>query len=137
MPECVNMRTLFGARFRVGRDPAASARDTDPWLLTLPCRYGTIYPHGGDVLAVEVDGHSKLAARVAALPGVRAHQWGDQERTLLFPVALFDQVAAIVRPRRRRVLTEEQRQAARERLAAYQFSPAAQSGSEGQTAVRT
>jgi hypothetical protein len=64
----------------------------------------------GDLLALEVDYHEHLAKRVAQLPGVRLHQAGDRERTYLFPVHLFDQVAEIVKPRRRRkcVLSPEQ-----------------------------
>src|SRR5262249_11392925 len=41
--------------------------------------------------------------------GVTCAQNGGNEKTLVFDVALFDQVAAVVQPRRRRRLTEEQK----------------------------
>jgi hypothetical protein len=123
MPDCVNLRALFGADYRITFDdcydsyhvPKASL---DPWLMQIACKGGiTIYPHGGDLLAVEVDYHSTLAKRLAALPGVTLHQDGNREKTFLFPLALFDQVAAIVQPRRKRKLSPEQRESATARLA--------------------
>src|SRR5882724_9649821 len=94
--------------------------------MQIPCTgHGvTIYPHGGNVLAVEVDGRRNIAKKLAALPGLRLWQEGDRERTWLFDVSLFPQVAAIVQPKRRRQLTPEQREAMRQRLSNYAFRPA-------------
>jgi hypothetical protein len=52
-----------------------------------------------------------VARQLAALPGVRIHQDGGigGEMTFLFDVTLFDQVALIVKPRRRRRLSEAHR----------------------------
>jgi hypothetical protein len=112
---CINLRERFGTDYRVSFEPAYDARgkhrrNLDPYMMTLSCRFGVIYPHGGDTPAVEVDYHPKVAKLLAALPGVALHQDGDGEKTFLFPVSLFEAVAAIVRPRRRRrpvPLTEE------------------------------
>src|SRR5262249_57395297 len=68
--------------------------------------YGTIFPHGGEVLAVEVG--YRLAKRLDVL-GLKLHQTGDRERTYLFPVQRFAEVAAVVLPRKRRRLSEENR----------------------------
>jgi hypothetical protein len=130
IPTCPNLRDLYGDRYRIGHDPAATtpSERKDPWMLTIPCRGGVvIYPHGAGALAVEVDGRPILAKRLAGIPGVVLHQDGDQEKTFLFPVALFDQVAELVQPRRRRRLSPEQREASKSRLARYRFSPARQS----------
>ena len=62
-------------------------------------------PHGGDLLAVEVDYQPGLARKLRAIPGVKLHQDGDHEKTFLFPVSLFKQLARIVKPRKRRILT--------------------------------
>jgi len=105
---CINLRERFGRRYRTGFDDAAGNRD-DPWMMTIPGRFGTIYPHGRDRLAVEVDGHPRIAKQVAAIPGIVLHQDGDDEKTFVFPVDLFDQVAAIVEPKRVKRLTDEQR----------------------------
>jgi hypothetical protein len=107
---CINLLERFGKDYRVTLDPAArtKAQKRDPWMMTIPCRGGvTIYPYGHDRLAVEVDGHPKLAKRLADIPGVTLYQDGDQEATLLFDVALFAQVAALVKPCRRRRLSPD------------------------------
>ena len=122
---CIDLVARFGGEYRISRDPAAEGR-TDPWMAQIPCQRGIIYPHGGDMLAVEVDGRPITAGKLAAL-GLTLHQDGDREKTFLFPVEGFPEVAAIVLPRKRRRQTPEQRQAAIERLAGFQFRPARQS----------
>jgi hypothetical protein len=108
--DCVNLQEHFGADYKITWDPAHLPRESpDPWLMQIPARYGAIFPHGGELLAVEIDGHARVAARVRALLGVTIHQNGDSEWTFLFNVDQFDAVAAIVGPRRRRQLTEADR----------------------------
>ena len=46
--------------------------------------------------------------KLAALAGVRLWQDGNTEKTFLFDVSLFDQVARIVKPRKRYRPTETQ-----------------------------
>jgi hypothetical protein len=58
---------------------------------------------------VEVNRRPSIAAKLMALPGVRLHQDGETEKTFLFDVSLLDQVARIVRPRRKRTVSEERR----------------------------
>jgi hypothetical protein len=87
----------------------------------LPCRGRgvTIYPFGGDRLAVEVDGRPGLVKKLAAIPGVELWQDGDGEKTFRFDVANFRWVAEVVRPHRRRRLSPEGRaELARRPLAA-------------------
>jgi hypothetical protein len=45
---------------------------------------------------------------VLAIPGTRLGQDGAQEKTVLYPVSLFDRVARVVKPRRRCHLSPEQ-----------------------------
>jgi hypothetical protein len=147
-PACVNLAQLFGDRYKVAYDPAYDPFNVphdkrDPWMMQLPCERGTIYPHGGDLLAVEVDNRTPTARKVAALPGVCVSQgddgkpaddpykdWGG-DMTFLFPLALFDRVAALVKPRKRRRLSEEDKarllasQTAEGRAAALQRARAA------------
>ena len=103
---CINLLERFGERYRIGFDEAAESK-TDPWEMTVPCRSGTIYPHGGEILALELNNHPKIAKQVRAIPGIVLHQDGDDEETFLFPVSLFDQVAALVEPKKVRKLGEE------------------------------
>src|SRR6266704_6345924 len=128
---CLNLRELFGNTYRITFDEAYSPAHVphdkrDPWMMQLPCtgRGVTIYPQGGNVLAVEVDGRRNIAKKLAALPGLRLWQEGDRKRTWLFDVSLFPQVAAIVQLKRRRQFTPEQREAMRQRLANYAFRSA-------------
>jgi|SRR5262245_13314098 len=105
--KCVNLAEKFGDRYGVTWDPAYDPvhlphGKSDPWYMQIPCERGIIYPHGGDLLAVEVDFRPQTAKKLEAVPGVERYQDGDHEKTYLFPVAIFDQVAAIVRPRKRR-----------------------------------
>jgi hypothetical protein len=118
---CLNLRELFGDRYKIDHDPAAwtASERADPWMMTLPCARGVIYPHGPDTLALEVDGRRGIAAKVAAIPGVTLAQDGDWEKTFLFHVDLFERIAAIVKPRRRRQLSPEQRAASAARLAKH------------------
>lgn len=103
---CINLQKLFGHRYRLGLDEAAESKD-DIWMMTIPCRTGTIYPYGGEVLALELNGHPKVAKQVAAIPGVILHQDGDDEKTFLFPVSLFEKVATLVGPKKVRRLGDE------------------------------
>lgn len=120
-----NVQERFGDSYKISFDPAAESWGgrKDPAMMQISCRRGTIYPHGGDMLAVEVDYRRRTAKAVAELPGVRLHQDGDQEKTFLFPVELFGQVAAIGKPRKRRQLTEEQRLALVKAGAQTRFLP--------------
>src|SRR5215467_6259659 len=95
---CINLREQFGSLFRIGHDDAAESRG-DAWMMTIPCQRGVIYPHGGNLLAVDVDGRPMTAKHLAALPGVMLHQDGDSEKTYTFDLSLFDAVAEIVLPR--------------------------------------
>jgi hypothetical protein len=88
---CVNLAARFGRDFKVTHDPAARTRrqKRDPWLMQLPCRGKgvTVYPFGGDRLAVEVDGRPGLAKQLAATPGVEIWQNGDARRPSSSPWA--------------------------------------------------
>jgi hypothetical protein len=86
--------------------------------MTILCRGGiTIYPAGGDRLAVDVDYHPGIAKKLAAIPGVTLAQDGDGEKTFVFFLGVAEEVFALVKPRKRRVLSEEHKA----KLAAHWF----------------
>jgi hypothetical protein len=116
MAECINLRQRFGGTYRTSLDPAFDD-PRDPWGHQIRCRGQgvTIYPHGGELLAVEVN-HRRGIARQLAQLGLRCTQDGDTEKTFIFPVSRFDEVAAVVKPRKRRQLTEAQKEAFRSRM---------------------
>src|SRR5262249_11915656 len=135
---CLNLVEVFGKTYRTAWDPSyvpdyksVPKHLRDPWYMTILCKGGVvIYPYGGTKLAVEIDFRGPTAKKVGAIPGVTCAQNGDNEKTFGFDVSLFDQVAEIVQPRRRRRLTEEQR---RVRIARLQAS---QTTEQRQEAVR-
>jgi hypothetical protein len=114
---CINLKELFGRQYRVTyeesyrADRGDGARAADPWLMIVHGRYGHIYPFGGNLLAASVDGHPNVAGLLRRLPCCRIHQDGDfGELTVLFEVGDFAKVAKIIRPRRRRQVSPEQRE---------------------------
>ena len=122
--ECVNLLGRFGQGYRITYDPTDIPKhrhraNLDPWMMQIDCRCGIIYPHGGTLLAVEVDSRPTTARRLLESGVCTLYQDGNREKTLTFDVAVFEAVAAIVKLRRRRRLTEEQKKAAIENLKQY------------------
>jgi len=134
-PGCINLRERFGRRYRVEYEESyfaeygSHARVEDPAYMILLCKYGHIYPAGGNLLAASVDGHPIVANRLGRLPCCRVEQDGDfGELTVVFDVADFDTVARIMRPRRRRRLSAAHRDRLVAAGAASRFTP--QSGAQ-------
>jgi hypothetical protein len=135
--ECINLQERFGDRFRITWDPAYDPKGIhakDPWYMQIPGakRGVTLYPHGGDTLAVEVNYHPGVCRQLDAL-GLKLHQDGGRhgERTYLFNVSRFEEVAAIVQPRKRRRLNPEQRAECTARLARVRPQPLRSGEMEG------
>jgi hypothetical protein len=99
------------------------------WFVEIVCQRGLIYPNrGADVLAFTT---SADAWKSLLEIGVKPNRVGDKERECSFPVSLLDQVAAIVKPKRRRSLDPDRARAIG-RATAY----GAQSGKTAQEAVQ-
>jgi hypothetical protein len=125
-PTCPNLRALAGGRYKVTFDAAYDAYHVpraklDPWAMVIPCRHGEIYPFGTDTLAVFVIARRSAAARLQGIPGVTLYTDGDDGKTFTFPAGAFDRVAAVVRPRKRRRMTEGQRRQLAEAGAGTRF----------------
>lgn len=119
--DCVNLRKTYGRRFKVAYEETyyaeygRGARIEDAWYMVMMCRYGHVFPHGGTTLAASVDGHPKVAGRLKKLSCCRVQQDGDfGELTAVFDVADFERVAQVMRPRRRRRVSEKERARLRE-----------------------
>ena len=111
-PTCVDLHAIFGARYRIRREADgvtwyATLESERVWLLEIPCRYGVVYPHGGELLAAAVTSR-RMGHRVAALPCIRSSR-GDEERVVTFPVDEAEAVLALLRPYRAHVMTEARR----------------------------
>jgi hypothetical protein len=139
---CPNLKQLFGKRYKIECEESyraqygPRARTSDPWRLILPCKHGNICPWGPSTLAAVTDKAGAIAKRLRALPGVILWQDGSDGATILFPLNLFDQVATIMRPRRRRCLSEEQRRESATRLAKVRPQSLRRSDSDERPCVR-
>jgi hypothetical protein len=112
--DCPDLRRLFGDHYKIGCDTAQSvgrgSRLDDPWLLVVRCRWGHVYVHGRDRLGVATNTRGNAARQISSIPGVRVLQDADDGINAVFPVELFERVAAIVKPLRRRRLSPENRE---------------------------
>ena len=99
--------------------------------MMIPCEHGHICPWGGENLAACTRTAGPVAMRLRSLPFVEVVQDGADGVNAVFPADRFDEVAAVIKPKRRRVLSPEARQAAAERLVPYRFSPAVRSPHTG------
>jgi hypothetical protein len=97
----INLRTRFGARYVVKFEESRST-ERDPWPYIIPAKCGHFYPFGASEIAASIDGHPKLTKRLCRIEGVRLHQDGDDGATVVFDAALFPDVAAVMKPIRRR-----------------------------------
>ena len=115
--DCIDLRTL--GDYKITYDEATDGR-TDPWMRQIPCAGTgvTVYPHGGTRLAVQCDNRKATAKRLEAIDGVTLHQDGDRDKTFVFDVSLWEQVRAVVRPRRNRRLCPERKAASARRRSA-------------------
>ena len=112
-PTCINLLSSFGDRFKIGWDPAYDPKHRpkdklDPWMMLVLCERGEIFPWGDDLLAVTVDHRPVTAKRLLDL-GVHLVQDGDREKTFVFHVDRFDTVADLVKPRRRRQVSDTEK----------------------------
>jgi hypothetical protein len=76
------------------------------WFVEVPCRNGLIYPYGGTILLAYAKGG--VLNRVAELgPDLQPHQTDGKNRVFKFPIERLDEVATILRPRKRRTISLE------------------------------
>jgi hypothetical protein len=123
--QCVNLRERFGRYYVVNENrlytkQRGTGQLSDPWQQVLLCRNGHICPWGNNLLAACTVKSGQVAKRLKALPFTTVAQDGDDGANVVFPVEHFEEVAAIMKPRRRRRLSERQWAAAVERLRKYQ-----------------
>ena len=123
--ECIDLRDLFGDTYRILNELGGKQHQySDPWEAIIPGMYGDIYPHGGNLLGVATKKRGGIARRLADLPFTTVTQDGDDGMNLTFELEHFDTVAEIVRSRRRRQMSDEQRAAAAEHLRQFHFQSA-------------
>jgi len=110
---CIDLQQRFGRRYRIGWEAGGATRFQWPeaerlWLMELRCRYGMVYPHGGEILAAVGRG-PRTCAKLRALPCVLSAR-GDLETVVTFHVDHIEQVLAILKPYRRRQVSEAEKE---------------------------
>jgi hypothetical protein len=108
--KCINLRQQYGDRFKVryGEDYSAeygpNARIEAPVYLEIPCANGFIAPWSDSELVACTKTAGAVARKLKALRFTTTAQDGDDGANVVFPVDRFEEVAAIMKPRRRRRL---------------------------------
>ena len=137
-PTCINLRETFGDRFRVRFEESyyaqygRHARVDDPWLQLIPCDFGHISPWGGSKLAACTTGRGAIAKRLVKLACTTVVQDGVDGVNVTFDMVDFDQVAAVMRPKRVRHLSPEAKARLAQAGAATRFKHGIRSDSEEQ-----
>ena len=118
---CVDLRPWAEAhryRFRMeasfGAENSAHVKGDGRWYVEVLCRYGLIYPKGGDILLAYAT--SGVKRHLAAM-SLEHHQYDGNNEVFRVPVGMLDEVAAILKPKRRRasfIPSPEQLRALRE-----------------------
>jgi hypothetical protein len=138
MATCIDLKKRFGDRYQVTYEESYAAQHgkrahkPGPWLMIIPCRNGHIYPQGGDLLAASTNHRSRVATRLIELPGVTVVQDGSDGVNVAFPIAAFEQVAAVMKPRKRRKLSAKERAERDARLKRFRFPRASHDAGDDQ-----
>jgi hypothetical protein len=107
----------------------AHVRGDGRWFVEIPCKHGVIYPKGGQVLLAYA---SRGVKRHLAELGLECHQTDGDAEVFRFSVDRLDEVAAILKPRKRRTLNPNRARAIGKATAyGAQNTQAAQQSDEG------
>ncbi|MCC6126622.1 MAG: hypothetical protein IT426_16800 [Pirellulales bacterium] len=115
MLTCIDLTQRFGKIYRVNYEESHRAaygpngKTDDPWLKIIPCQRGHIFPWGGNRLAASTKTIGPTAKALRVMPGVEVVQDGSDGVTVIFDVGLFDRVAKMLKPWRKRHLSAEHR----------------------------
>ena len=116
----MNFDRFFGDRYRLGYDPACGADSSlkkDPFYRTLECRSGTLSPQGQTTLRLETPAKSAVPGKIRERLGQRVSIVKLSDVAIvLFDLAEFESIADLIRPRKKRRLSEAQRAECVERL---------------------
>jgi hypothetical protein len=110
--ECVDLRPWANNhRYRWRYEESHGAekaenRQDGRWYVEVVCEHGLIYPKGGNTLLAHASAGIKQRIRLD-IKGAEHHQWDGHAEVFRFPAERLDEVAAILRPRKRRRLDSD------------------------------
>ena len=107
--ECFDLKPWAERRrYRWKWEESRQMGDDDPYFIEILCKYGMIYPMGGDtLLAYANEGIKRHLVKM----GVDHHQYDGNNEVFRFPVAKLDEVAAVIKPKKRRTLDPDRARA--------------------------
>jgi len=94
----------------------AHVRGDGRWFVEILCQNGLIYPHGRTVLLACAK--AGVCPNVSKVADTDTHQTDNKAHVFRFPLERLDQVAAILKPRKRPTYSQETLDAKREQLRA-------------------
>ena len=120
----IDLKEKFGKQYKIGYDPAVEVGESkhDPWNYLILCKHGNIYPYSAKKLAFYCIGSGIRKKLHKEHPDIEVYNWSDDGEAI-FPFFLdqFDLIAKYAKPRRKRRLSEEQKQIQVDRLKGYRF----------------
>jgi sulfite reductase alpha subunit-like flavoprotein len=117
--ETLDLRELFGNKYKIGYDPAAGPRSLlrkDPEYLLIPAKYGEFYPFDNriafDCTSSRVAKRilKKLGGQVLPYRGISDDGEIGEECTFIFDAETFKAVAKIAKAETKRKISEKKRQ---------------------------
>ena len=121
--EAINLKEMFGDRYRITLDEAASPESSDPWYFQIPCQFGHICPHSSELLSFFCTGPVMLRRLRREHPELECTLC-DGEAIFFFTPDQFDIVAEYAKPKQKRRISEEERQRLAEIGAKTRFTTA-------------
>jgi hypothetical protein len=113
--KCLNLRDLFGAKYRVTHEESRAAdrgdhtRVDDPWTMLVLCEHGHVGAYGDNELYASTNRSGSVAMALRNLDCCRVWMDGSDGLNVVFDVTDAKKVLAVMKPRRRRQLSPEQK----------------------------
>lgn len=135
----IDLKALAGKKYRISLDESTSmdrVRDASPWYYQILGKYGHVWVAGKETLAFYCD-HPRVTSRLLAIPGVKVRQRGDYEVNASFPTERLDEVCTLLQARRRRQVSEAEKERLRNisGLSTYRASLTAQDEAEDERLI--
>ncbi|MCK9570867.1 hypothetical protein M0R72_18095 [Candidatus Pacearchaeota archaeon] len=124
-PTCIDLTELCGKKYKIEYEESyyaqygPNAHVNDPWYKIVPCQKGHFFPWGGNRIAFATKGNGPICRILRDLPGVEVMQDGSDGINVAFDVSMFDQIAQLVIPRKKRQVSDEERQRLADMSAKY------------------
>lgn len=119
----INVKALYGDKFKIGLDDAMDAHTPDPWYYQILCQYGHIYPISDKRLGFFCESGNIKERLKREHPEIDIPQDGDGEGVFAFMLDQFEIVAKYAKPLKKRKLSPEQKEKCVNNLRAYRFKP--------------